>query len=1164
MADLYYFEEDYYTPTLGYFVYTADAASAQSSTATIGCDAIRLTPKIEGAATINAEFSQSVIGSRQASLLGDFNLEFTQSSTSAKQVSVESQMSLTFSQSAVGARDRDIDLFAFSDAAITAQVNAIRDNNVSASLVFDIATDGRRFRDLASAEDAVFSFVANNERSRASSIETQAAFSFGVQTDLFKDFASSNSTEVTVTVTGQIIKTSSVSLTSEITSTTLGDRIRFGFAVPASQFSLSAIARQIADAHLTSFNQITLNVVANYTVRSSASLEAYAYTYAITPKYRFARPRSMPTYTFDRGPVSTNQPTTPVFGSGFAYSPTTGAGVLQFGQSTDFTISSGENFVFELYHSSPEVFVNDPPVFAAYGNATSMLSGNLNTGTSWALGKTSSSTEGYGNLQVVFWNGTAWVYIKTTYNLSTDIWRHIVFRRINGTTLQLLVDGTVRGSTDFSGAFRTPTVNNRYIRVRNHSGVGRSWVDEWTFRRGGDGSFNYPNRTQNYEGTLFYYRFDDNWVSNGSPAPEDFTGLTVNAAAALTAAGSIYFRSTTSQFGKANITANSTLTAVIGKLEEINLVAFDDAEVNANVNVIRNGSLDVSTSASVSTTAERLRGLESTQSSEFAIATEAYRVRFNSVNSSSEFSQTSSAVKTTNAIANLLSEFTQSSIIGTLEDINLVAFSNGAITANAVKTASAESAINVSFTQDSIVNKIAYAESQLSAEHNLTAINSRLRDFSATITTSASSLTLAEEFVGIDANINSRFSIVQSYYEQEDGYYIDNDYFESFNITATKIASGSAAFTSSSTLSASIRTDVFVAMVVSSAATVFATVVKTTDTTVLQVNQFTLSSTVVKTTSTSASANLVFTIVCNGVTAAEINLVAFSNATLSATPEATKPFSSVLSSQSTVFAYTQDSLNSNGQADVSSQFTLSAAVNYIPLIVISTEAIASNLTVVVKTVAVAIPLDNNLTLVAGVQRFRDNQIAASAASSLTATAVKTTNTSVAVSSTFTETADVSRVITAQISTQAIATNLTAVVKIARLLITCEVVASINLTASVIKNAQGTFASAVQVNTQITKIVSAQSSISSSGSISAVVGLRKQGVINVSSALSFVVAIRDLRLDEIIYVIPGENYTYVINSESRIHDIYGETRIRSITGETRIRTITGESRIHIID
>jgi hypothetical protein len=101
--------------------------------------------------------------------------------------------------------------------------------------------------------------------------------------------------------------------------------------------------------------------------------------------------------------------------------------------------------------------------------------------------------------------------------------------------------------------------------------------------------------------------------------------------------------------------------------------------------------------------------------------------------------------------------------------------------------------------------------------------------------------------------------------------------------------------------------------------------------------------------------------------------------------------------------------------------------------------------------------------------------------------------------------------------------------------------SVGATASVIRNGVANTTVVSSVSIQITRVRVAGAAI--------------------ASAMAFAVEIRDLRLDEIVYVIPGENWAYTITSETRIHDIYGETRIRSITGESRIRTITGESRIH---
>ena len=116
-------------------------------------------------------FGEDVFGSGSISSTATMNI------TAVKTVSAVATMSVAFTQTAQGARDRDIDLFAFGEAAIAVQITRIRDNNTQATAVFDIATDGRRFRDLASAEISLFDIAIANSRSRAFNLETQAAFS---------------------------------------------------------------------------------------------------------------------------------------------------------------------------------------------------------------------------------------------------------------------------------------------------------------------------------------------------------------------------------------------------------------------------------------------------------------------------------------------------------------------------------------------------------------------------------------------------------------------------------------------------------------------------------------------------------------------------------------------------------------------------------------------------------------------------------------------------------------------------------------------------------------------------------------------------------------------------------------------------------------------------
>jgi hypothetical protein len=271
-----------------------------------------------------------------------------------------------------------------------------------------------------------------------------------------------------------------------------------------------------------------------------------------------------------------------------------------------------------------------------------------------------------------------------------------------------------------------------------------------------------------------------------------------------------------------------------------------------------------------------------------------------------------------------------------------------------------------------------------------------------------------------------------------------------------------------------------------------------------------------------------------------------------------------LISEFSVLANTEDSLTKTVDSDLNSEFSLEANANYIVDNVIITDSIASILTAVVKTVAVDIPLDSNFVVGADISRIRGVEINVSAIAETTISAVKTTSTTDLLSSAFTQTAVAGRIRDVEITTEAIASNLTAVVRIAGLFIVSNVVSTLTANGVVTRGAQSEFTSTATIVSAPVKRSVGSAEIISIGSITAITGFRKEFNSDIASALTFVVAIRDLRLDEIVYVIPGENYVYEIISESRLHDIYGETRIRSVTGESRNRKIIGESRIHIID
>ena len=189
MADLYYIEEDYYNPSLGYFVYTADAAAAIASSATMSVSGDKV---VEAAAT----------------------------------------MSATFTQSASITHIEGVDLFAFTNAALAAQVSRIRDSNISVSAVFSAAIDVSRIQQVNADQSAQFSFTTTVVRSR--------------------DFASQQSAAFSLAATN--------------------DRLRAGSSDVSAAFALSAVITHIESVNLTAFVNASLSVSAISTRSAGASL----------------------------------------------------------------------------------------------------------------------------------------------------------------------------------------------------------------------------------------------------------------------------------------------------------------------------------------------------------------------------------------------------------------------------------------------------------------------------------------------------------------------------------------------------------------------------------------------------------------------------------------------------------------------------------------------------------------------------------------------------------------------------------------------------------------------------------------------------------------------------------------------------------------------------
>ena len=211
MSDLYYIEEGYLEPK--YYVYIALGNVAMGPYIDEGYIEANYYEDYSAAGSLTCT-AQVVVG-QEVIANGSFSSSTTMSAAVSKLVDASAAFTSAFTQSAIGLRDRDIDLFAFSDAAIAVQVEVTRTTNVELSTVFSIAIDGSRVRYIDAAEESLFNFDAVVERSlRGFQSQTQAAFSLSAEANPnTKQLIATTPMVATLAAIGGFIKQNSANLT---------------------------------------------------------------------------------------------------------------------------------------------------------------------------------------------------------------------------------------------------------------------------------------------------------------------------------------------------------------------------------------------------------------------------------------------------------------------------------------------------------------------------------------------------------------------------------------------------------------------------------------------------------------------------------------------------------------------------------------------------------------------------------------------------------------------------------------------------------------------------------------------------------------------------------------------------------------------------------------
>lgn len=589
MADLNYIESGYFTPEQGYYTYIADVALELQNNFDVTASAEIITSGV----TVEASGGWSSAAGLVASV--------------GKITNAESTMTAEFTQVAYGARERDIDLFAFSEAAIAIQVEVIRDLNIAATAVFDIATDGRVYRDLAAEANSIVDFAVDAERSRAFQMETQAAFSIAAELGTVKE--------------GNLTLSTTASLTATISHIEGVDIVLEGFA------EVSATADKIKNVNAALTTAASLTASANKKIGLAATLPA-AFTVTEIPRpWQFKKKNSNAARVDFVSPGK--------FGSNYlrlnsvASVGESNAGYVDYFVNDDVNLSGSDQLLVEFW------------IFGVSGSSTgygtTIIAHRADDKPSWRITNNNTGKVGF----VYSALGSTEVGNLTSNSLIADQWNHVLVSATTANT-SIFINGTKGLSTTGPSITFTSNVRNilRFGRNNDESTGGNTRIDEVRILKGPSGvtassvGYNIANSTITVP-TERFWNADSSytrglWHFDGTYADDigviETFNVAMASAFAVTAIGErfVYVPA------EAALTSQSTLTA--------NLTVTNEAQAVIESEFTQAARIDDNTKEGVVAT-----------SAEFNQTVDANIYRDITSSLDSEFTQTTQAVKSVTA-----------------------------------------------------------------------------------------------------------------------------------------------------------------------------------------------------------------------------------------------------------------------------------------------------------------------------------------------------------------------------------------------------------------------------------------------------------------------------------------------------------------------------------
>lgn len=854
--DQFYFVDDYIT--VGYYGLLAQTDVSVSAQFSLSADV-----KIANATSYFIEDyivdSYFVAGTTQDAT-ADLIHTISTVAIAVKQVSVNSTMLVVSSFASTISHIEGADLFALSDAALLLTVARLRDHNCAVNSQFNMATDFVVSRSAVADANAIVIAIVNALRSRDVTLDALAAFSIAVSVvPLQKQGASDQSSVFTQTALIDGVIQAAAVLVSTATQTTATSRTRDQLSVLTSTVSVNCLAINLQGYDIVATDFATVTCVAVKTTSAVSAVQVSVSQSAVAVKQSqgtsfirgffgvFVSRGAGPFYNPDvPRPIAFEIPGNSnhqfvqsgdslIYTTGTAPAAKYGTRSLYLTNNTSlqtvnaeplyFLPQSNQQFVLEFFlREQGGLQVANAPNIVSIGASTYQDLANATN--AFNFGFTLQS--GQSRLTFRYRNNSTNQMVNLVASSgsqapSSSAWNHYAVVRGSDNVIRLYFNGNQVASGSYSGAIPqnlTPNNTKIHIRARDFGASGDgAYFDEFSYRLGRSEIQGFSQGIkQDPDTQVALLHFENDLV-------DDTTSLqTVDheGAAALVSSAIITAKLGAPVRATAGLTAASSLSALGGKLNSIDLVAGSDGILivtgdkiklissaltsdtvqSTVIAVVRNTGSVIDSVATVIASADRIRLIELNQQAQFtqttvsektadagltinaqvSMVTVAARIRFGASNQtaqfqlislidiirsansnqSAEFTHNTVAVKTVNTASSVNAEASFTATISHIEGADLVAFGLAAINATVSRTRPFESQVNVVTEITTNATKNTTNNSTISVDTVLTGSVTRIQSASVTLVLTSSNTTQANVVLVSDVNMTTVATVTVS------------------------------------------------------------------------------------------------------------------------------------------------------------------------------------------------------------------------------------------------------------------------------------------------------------------------------------------------------------------------------------------------------------------